>query len=133
MSKVKDFKQLNGLALAYMGDAIYEVYIREYLLASGKTKPNGLHKAATRFVSAKGQAFSLQEMMETGFLTEEEMSYAKRGRNAKSYSIPKNVDPKIYNLSTAFEAVIGYLHLADEETRLTEVMEKAREIVKNKK
>lgn len=133
MSKVKDFKQLNGLALAYMGDAIYEVYIREYLLGSGKTRPNGLHKAATRFVSAKGQAFSLQTMLDTEFLTEEEVGYAKRGRNAKSYTVPKNVNPKTYSMSTSFEAVLGYLYLADKQERLMEVMENARKIIENKK
>ncbi|MHC5252680.1 Mini-ribonuclease 3 [Listeria kieliensis] len=120
MSRVKDYKQLNGLTLAYMGDAVYEKYIREHLLISGKTKPNQLHKTATKYVSAKGQAKVLNRLIEQGFLTEEEEAIYRRGRNAKSHSAPKNTDLATYNLSTAFEAVIGYLYLGEEESRLEE-------------
>lgn len=120
MPRVKDYKQLNGLTLAYMGDAVYEKYIREHLLVSGKTKPNQLHKTATKYVSAKGQARVLSRLLEQGFLTEEEEAVYRRGRNAKSHSAPKNTDLATYNLSTAFEAVIGYLYLGEEESRLEE-------------
>ncbi|HDM9747660.1 TPA: Mini-ribonuclease 3 [Listeria monocytogenes] len=129
MAEVKEYKQLNGLALAYMGDAVYEKFIREYILAAGKTKPNQLHKTATKFVSAKGQAVALKAMIAEGFLTEEEDRIAKRGRNAKSYTVPKNTDPGTYSMSTSFEAVLGYLYLAGEVERLQEWMEKALEIV----
>ncbi|MBM5695411.1 ribonuclease III [Listeria seeligeri] len=129
MAEVKDYKQLNGLALAYMGDAVYEKFIREHLLATGKTKPNQLHKTATKFVSAKGQAVALKQLIADDFLTEEEAGIAKRGRNAKSYTVPKNTDPATYSMSTSFEAVLGYLYLAGELNRLQELMEKSLEIV----
>ncbi|MBC2170603.1 Mini-ribonuclease 3 [Listeria booriae] len=132
MATVKDYKQLNGLALAYMGDSVYERHIRELLLAEGKTKPNHLHKTATQYVSAKAQAYILQAMYAQGFLTEEEDRIAKRGRNAKSNSVPKNTDLQTYSLSSAFEAVIGYLYLGGETERLTEWLNLATEIIKVK-
>lgn len=129
MAKVKDYKQLNGLALAYMGDAVYEQHIRLYLLQLGKTKPNQLQKKATEFVSAKGQAKVLNTLLERNFLTEEEMAVYKRGRNAKSYSLPKNTDAATYNLSSAFEAVIGYLYLGEDEARLMEWLDLSVRII----
>ncbi|KGL38057.1 ribonuclease III [Listeria newyorkensis] len=132
MATVKDYKQLNGLALAYMGDSVYERHIRELLLAEGKTKPNQLHKTATQYVSAKAQAYILQAMYAKAFLTEEEDRIAKRGRNAKSNSVPKNTDLQTYSLSSAFEAVIGYLYLGGESERLNEWLDLATEIIKAK-
>ncbi|WP_163651659.1 Mini-ribonuclease 3 [Listeria sp. PSOL-1] len=129
MVEVKDYKQLNGLALAYMGDAIYEVYVRKHLLVLGKTKPNQLHKSATKYVSAKGQALVVRTLMTEGFITEEEESVLKRGRNSKSYTVPKNTDISTYNLATAFEAVVGYLYLGGEHVRLNEWFEKAIQII----
>ncbi|EUJ33851.1 hypothetical protein MFLO_01455 [Listeria floridensis FSL S10-1187] len=129
MPRMKDYKQLNGLALAYMGDAVYEKYVRERLLMFGKTKPNQLHKAATKYVSAKGQAKVLSVLREAGFLTEEEEAIFKRGRNAKSHAAPKNTDAVTYNLSTAFEAIIGYLYLGEDELRLIEWLERSVQII----
>lgn len=120
---LKDARQMNSLALAYMGDAIYEVYIRRHLLELGKVKPNKLHREATRYVSAKAQANSLYRMLETGFLSEEEEAIIKRGRNAKSGTIPKNTDVQTYRHSTAFEALIGILFLTGEEDRLVEIID----------
>lgn len=118
----KDARQLNGLALAYMGDAVYEVYIRKFLLESGRVKPNDLHRASTKFVSAKAQAVQLHRLFEEEFLTEEEKTVAKRGRNAKSGHIPKNTDVQTYNHSTAFEAVIGFLFLTGQLERMEAVI-----------
>lgn len=120
--KSKDAKLLNGLALAYMGDAIYEVYIREYLLNSGQTKPNQLHQTATNYVSAKAQASLIEKMLEKDILSEEEQNYFKRGRNAKSYTKAKNTDVSTYKTSTGFEAIFGYLHLTGQSERLEELM-----------
>ena len=106
-----DVKQLNALAFAYMGDAVYEQAIREHLLRSGRVKPNMLHKEATNYVSAKSQASIVRNMQQTGFLTEEEEAVLRRGRNAKSGSVPKNTDVVTYNYSSGFEAVFGYLYL----------------------
>lgn len=117
-----DEKQLNSLALAYMGDAVYELYVRHHLLQSGKVRPNQLHKEATAYVSAKSQAKYLHMLMEMEALTESEVTIVKRGRNAKSGSVPKNTDVQTYRYSTAFEALIGYLYLAGNEERIEELI-----------
>ena len=117
-------KQLNSLALAYMGDAVYEVYIRRYLLEKGQVKPNQLHKEATKFVSAKAQAKFLHEFHQAEFFTEEEQAVIRRGRNAKSGSIPKNTDVQTYRYSTAFESLIGFLYLTGNIERMEEVIQK---------
>ena len=96
---MKDARQLNGLALAYMGDAVYEVYVRKFLLESGRVKPNDLHRTSTKFVTV-----------------------AKRGRNAKSGHVPKNTDVLTYNHSTAFEAVIGFLFLTGQLERMEAII-----------
>lgn len=113
-----DVKQLNALALAYMGDAVYEQAIREHLLRSGRVRPNILHQEATRYVSAKSQAAILQKMMTENFLSKEEQAIMKRGRNAKPGSVPKNTDVQTYKNSSGFEAVLGYLYLMKNEERV---------------
>lgn len=120
-----DVKQIKALALAYMGDAVYEQAIREHLLRSGRVKPNVLHREATHYVSAKSQAATLKMMQASGFLTEEEEAVMRRGRNAKSGSVPKNTDVVTYNYSSGFEAVIGYLHLLGRTERVQEVISEA--------
>ncbi len=120
-----DVKQIKALALAYMGDAVYEQAIREHLLRSGRVKPNVLHREATHYVSAKSQAATLKMMQESGFLTEEEEAVMRRGRNAKSGSVPKNTDVVTYNYSSGFEAVIGYLHLLGRTERVQEIIGEA--------
>ncbi|HJF30314.1 MAG TPA: Mini-ribonuclease 3 [Sporosarcina psychrophila] len=120
-----DVKQIKALALAYMGDAVYEQAIREHLLRSGRVKPNVLHREATHYVSAKSQAATLKMMQESGFLTEEEAAVMRRGRNAKSGSVPKNTDVVTYNYSSGFEAVIGYLHLLGREERVKEIIDES--------
>lgn len=118
----KDAKLLNGLALAYMGDAIYELYIREHLLSSGQTKPNQLHRLATNYVSAKAQALLIDGLLEENILTEEEQEYFKRGRNAKSYTKAKNTNISTYKTSTGFESVFGFLYLTKQHGRIKELM-----------
>lgn len=124
-----DVDQLNALALAYMGDAVYEQSIREHLLRSGRAKPNILHRQSTTFVSAKAQAMVLKRLTEEEFLTEAELAVMRRGRNAKSGSVPKNTDVQTYNFSTAFEAVLGWLYLKEEQARVDEIISYAIEIV----
>lgn len=120
-----DVKQLNALALAYMGDAVYEQAVREHLLRSGRVKPNVLHREATSYVSAKSQAMVLQEMQKTNFLTEEELAIMKRGRNAKSGSVPKNTNVVTYKNSSGFEAVIGFLYLLGRTERTEQFIEES--------
>lgn len=117
MNKEK-IKLLAGLTLAYVGDASYETYIRKHLIQKGQTRPNELHRKATHYVSAKAQASLIQEMLEANLLTEEELLIYKRGRNAKSHTTAKNADVTTYRMSTGFEAVMGYLDLLEETSRL---------------
>lgn len=120
--KLSDVKQLNSLALAYMGDAVFEQVVREHLIRSGRVRPNILHKEATNYVSAKAQATIVKEMLDKEFLSEEEQAVLRRGRNAKSGSVPKNTDVITYHHSTAFEAVVGSLYLSGQMERLQEVL-----------
>lgn len=124
-----DVKQLNALALAYMGDSVLEIAIREHLLRNGKVKPNILHREATHYVSAKAQAKIVRKMMEEDYFTEEELAVLRRGRNAKSGSIPKNTDVQTYNYSSAFEAVIGYLYLLKQHERVAGIIDYAIKMV----
>jgi ribonuclease III family protein len=120
-----DAKQLNSLALAYMGDSVFEIYVRRHLLQSGKVRPNDLHRVGTKYVSAKAQCQILFRMMDDKLLNDDEIAEVKRGRNAKSGTVPKNTDVQTYNYSTAFEALMGYLYLTNKEERLEELILKA--------
>jgi ribonuclease III family protein len=128
-----DAKQLNSLALAYVGDSVFEVYVRRHLLQSGKVRPHFLHREGTRYVSAKAQCQILFRMKEDGVLTDEENAVVLRGRNAKSGTVPKNTDVQTYRYSTAFEALIGYLYLNKAEERLEELIWKAFSYVEERK
>lgn len=116
-----DYQQLNGIALAYMGDAAYEVFIRQHLIEQGLTKPTKLHHKATMYVSAKAQAALIDLMTQDDLLSETEQDYFRRGRNAKSYTHAKNTSVMTYRISTGFEALFGYLHLSHQTERLAEL------------
>lgn len=118
---IDNFSQLNGIALAYMGDAAYEVFIRRNLIAQGLTKPKRLQHVATNYVSAKAQAALIDLMKTDGLLNETEWDYFKRGRNANSHTHAKNTDVITYRISTGFEAVFGYLSLSDQTDRMKEI------------
>lgn len=120
---MRDYRQLNGLALAYVGDAVYETYIRQHLVAEGQTRPSQLHRLATYYVSAKAQAMLIEKMLEEKLLTEEEESFYRRGRNSKSQTSAKNTEIKSYRMSTGFESVMGYLHLTKQEERLEQLVQ----------
>jgi ribonuclease III family protein len=128
-----DAKQLNGLALAYMGDAVYDTYVRHHLIAKGSGRPNQLHNLAKRYVSAKAQASILLQLLEKQFLTPEEEAVVKRGRNAKSATVPKNTDVQTYRYSTAFEALIGFHFLGNNMRRLEEIIMASFAIIENRK
>ncbi|MFE8698581.1 Mini-ribonuclease 3 [Cytobacillus sp. FJAT-53684] len=128
-----DEKQLNSLALAYMGDAVFEIYVRRHLIQSGQVRPNQLHREATYYVSAKAQSQIIHQFLDSSVLSDEETAVVKRGRNAKSGTVPKNTDVQTYRYSTAFESLIGYLYLSEKEERLEEIILAAFQIVENKK
>mgnify|MGYP002656029357 FL=1 len=118
-----DNKLLNPLTLAYMGDAVLDQHVREYIVLKLKAKPNRLHQEAKRYVSAKSQAQTLEFLMENNWFTEDELDIVRRGRNAKSYTKAKNTDIQTYRKSSGLEAVIGYLYLEKEQKRLTALLE----------
>ncbi|QUP87257.1 ribonuclease III [Exiguobacterium sp. PFWT01] len=120
-------KQMNALALAYMGDVVYEMAVRRRLLEKGLTRPNDLHRGAVRYVNARAQASVVTFWLETDALTEEEQAVVRRGKNAKSGSVPKRVDVHTYRYSTAFEALIGYIYLTERRDRLEELIKQAFE------
>lgn len=122
MTKHLDVNLINGIALAFEGDAIYSLYIRRHLIFQGQTKPNQLHRLATRYVSAKAQASLIEKMLNQEVLTEKELDIYKRGRNAHSHTKAKNTDVITYKMSTGFEAVMGYLHMTEDLTRLEELI-----------
>lgn len=117
MTKV-DVNLINGIALAFEGDAVYSYYIRKHLIFSGQTKPSQLHHMATRYVSAKAQASLIQKMLDAQLLTEKEEDIYRRGRNSHSHTKAKNADVVTYRMSTGFEAVMGYLDMTDQKDRL---------------
>ena len=126
---IKDSKHLNSLALAYIGDAVFEIYVRHYLLLKGTIRPNQLHNQAKRFVSAKAQANVLHHFYSKEIFSEEEAAVLRRGRNAKSGTIPKNTNVQTYRYSTSFEALIGYLYLEKKHERLEELIQQSFEFV----
>lgn len=119
-----DVKQINTTALAYMGDAVYEVYIRRHVMETGHVHVDKLHAMAVPFVKAEGQARAIKYLVEE-FLTEEEKALTKRARNHKIATKAKNATPMDYKWATAFEALLGYLHLKGDVERLEAVIAEA--------
>ena len=114
-------KQLPSLALAYVGDAVYDQYVRTVLIEQNPNlSSHALHKMATRIVCAGAQAHTLLAMLDE--LTEEEQQIYKRGRNANSPTVPKNADVVEYRVATGFEAVLGYLHMSGKADRLNQIL-----------
>lgn len=116
---------LNGLALAYIGDSVYEIYIRKYILSLGLSKVNTLHKNVIKYTSGEAQATIIHNYLENNILTDDEINIFKRGRNSHVNSSRKNLDLKNYLDATGFEALIGYLYLKDEIKRMEELIELA--------
>lgn len=119
---------MSPLVLAYLGDTVYETYIREYLIRQNtQRKVNDLHKLAIKYVKAKAQATIIHEIEIE--LTEEESKIYKRGRNQKSNTSPKNADIIDYKHATGFEALVGYLYLNNEVERLQYIINKGIKII----
>lgn len=119
-----DINTINIISIAYLGDAIFEVYIRESLIKKGIAKVEDLTKEATKYVSAKGQATILKNLLDENYFTDEELDIIKRGRNYKRSSHPKHTDIITYKYSTGFEALIGYLYLSNKQERLSQILNK---------
>lgn len=113
---------MSPLTWAYIGDAVYELYIRNKLINETNMKPHKLHIEAIKYVKAKSQAEKLNEIFDS--LTEEEQDIVRRGRNTQNHHVPKNSSVEEYMKSTAFEALIGYLYLTEQQERLKEILKK---------
>ncbi|WP_143318489.1 ribonuclease III domain-containing protein [Clostridium sp. HBUAS56017] len=125
-----EVKQLNPLQLALVGDGVYEVFIRNYILASNMSlSAHKIHVKAIGFVKAKSQSLIMHKIEDT--LTEEEEYIFKRGRNAKSATVPKNADVRDYRMATGFESLVGYLYLIGDFERLQFVLENSIAILNN--
>ena len=112
----------NPLVMAYMGDTIYEQYIREFLIRSGVVKIGDLQKRSLDYVSAKSQRRHLERLENANFLTEEELDIVRWGRNAKGAKT-KHADIVTYRLATGLEALIGKLYFDNKNERIKEIME----------
>jgi len=131
---MSDFELLDGLeferpdqisapALAFIGDAVYDLYIRGLLISQGIRNTGRLHNSAVGYVKASKQREAYESIL--NMLTDTELQITKRGRNANMGSIPKNADPADYSFATAFETLLGYLYLINDRNRLLEILNKA--------
>ena len=118
---VSEVNTMSPLTWAYIGDSVYELYIRQHLINTTKLKPHKLHIEAIKYVKAGAQAKILEKINQS--LTEEEQEIVKRGRNAENHHLPKNATVQEYMYSTGFEALIGYLYLTKQDERLKEILE----------
>lgn len=117
----REVSVLNPLVWAFVGDAIFEVYVRSYIVSKGKKNSMDLHKESIKYVKAEAQARVLESIIP--ILSEEEQNIARRGRNTKTHHVPKNARVIDYRMATAFEALIGYLFLMKRHDRLGEIMD----------
>ncbi|MBQ6946667.1 MAG: ribonuclease III [Clostridia bacterium] len=131
MDTIEVRRKFSPLALAYEGDAVYELLVRTHLLTHGDGTVNTLHKQASTFVSAAAQSAFMEHL--EPLLSEEELEIYHRGRNAKSHSRPKNADMIVYRRATGFEALFGFLHLCGREERTRELFEEILALEKERK
>lgn len=115
------------LTLAFLGDAVYEVIVRTIVVSDGNQQVNKLHKKSSMLVKAETQAKMIKVLMDG--LSEEELVYYKRGRNAKSYTSAKNASIGDYRMATGFEALMGYLYLSNNTERMLELIKKGIELI----
>ena len=121
--EIEDINMLSPLVWAYVGDSIYEAFIRTNLVNKSNAKPNKLHIESIKYVKAKAQAETLKKI--NSILTEKELEIVKRGRNTENHHIAKNANIADYSHSTAFEALIGYLYLTKQDERLKHILQEA--------
>ena len=118
--KIEDAKLLSPLVWAYVGDSVYDLFIRTHLINISNAKPHKLHIESIKHVKAQAQADILNKILD--ILTEEEKDVVRRGRNVQNHHIAKNANVADYTQSTAFEALIGYLYLTKQDVRLEEIL-----------
>lgn len=117
-----DIREVNSLVLAYVGDCVYENYIRHFLVNKGIGNVNDLQKSAVKYVSATAQCQAVRKMISDNFLTKEEFEIFTRIRNNKNHAHPKSCDVITYKYATGLEGLIGYLDLTSKPERIEEIM-----------
>ena len=122
MKSKEEVNLMSPLTWAYIGDCVYELFIRTHLVETTNLKPHKLHIEAVKQVKAKAQADKLEELQE--MLTEEEKEIVRRTRNTENHHVAKNADPRDYMYATAFEGLIGYLYLSKQRERLEQILNK---------
>ena len=115
-----DINMMSPLIWAYIGDAVYELYVRTYLINTTNYKPHKLHVEAIKYVKAEAQAKYLEKIQD--ILTDEEQDVVRRARNTQNHHVPKNADITDYMYATAFEGLIGYLYLHGRHNRISEIL-----------
>ncbi len=121
--KKPDVRELSSLSLAFIGDSVYELFVRTKILQGGSRPANELHKIAVGYVKAKAQSIAMHNILDG--LTEDEVAIYKRGRNTHIHTVPKNADMNEYRQATGLEALVGYLYITGQTTRLDEILEAA--------
>lgn len=124
--------ECSGRTLAFLGDAVWSLCVREYLLEKGEGKGSQLQKKSISFVSAKAQCMFYETLHEQGFFTNEEEEYFRRGRNGNAGTVPRNTDVKVYRISTGFEALLGALWLLERRERIREIWDKVKDLREEK-
>ena len=119
--ELSEVKMLNPLVWAYVGDSVYELYVRVHLTNTSNAKPHKLHMESIKYVKAKAQADFLKSIEDK--LSEKEHDIVRRARNTQNHHLPKNADPADYMYATAFEGLIGFLYLTKQDERLKEIFE----------
>ncbi len=119
--KVPDIRELSPLTLAFLGDSVYELFVRAKILSGGSRPAGELHNIAVGYVKAKAQACAARAILDS--LSEEELSVFKRGRNTNIHTVPKHADMTDYRQATGLEALVGYLFLTGQNERLNEILE----------
>lgn len=120
---MNDPYSMNTGALAFVGDAVYELHVREYVIGKGMIHGDVLHKKAVRYVNARAQAAVIKEIIDS--LNEKEQGLVRRARNRKISTKPKNIDPISYKWATAFEALLGYYYLSGQVEKLDAIVKKS--------
>jgi ribonuclease III family protein len=123
-------ESINTTALAYIGDGVYEIFVRKLMVTRGWVAADHLHRETVKYVRAESQAYAIKKIMD--MLTPEEQDLIRRARNRKSVTKPRNADPVSYKMATAMEALIGYLFLTDQNDRIEEIMTRAVEEIDGK-
>lgn len=122
MKNETEVNLMSPLVWAYVGDSVYEIFIRTHLVETTKLKPHKLHIETIKYVKAKAQAERLQKLQD--ILTDKEKEIVRRTRNTENHHVPKNANPTDYMYATAFEGLIGYLYLSGQDDRLKEILNK---------